>query len=136
MPDYLGSHPGKKEKLDLKWERSSTDAAGQVAIVKLVPSRPGNVYVGWKVGAETLSRMLGVVEDGYAVYRFQYTSPVRSLWDSKVLPKDLGGKPYPDPQSYEVIHQYGLASDYWSGGGPRAGTLFTNRSRRSASPRS
>jgi hypothetical protein len=116
VPDYLGKHPGKKEKLNLKWESSSTDAPLREAVVKLVPDRPGNMFVGWKVGNETLSRMLGVVGDGYAVYRYQYTSPVRPLWDANVMPKDTGGKPYPDPQSYEIIHKYGLAADYWSGG--------------------
>lgn len=113
VPDFLGAHPGEKRPLVLKWK--PTSAGAQEAVVELVPDRPGNWSVNWRTGDETLSRMLGVIGEGYAVYRFQFTTQ-STLWEPGLLPKDFDGKPYSGPQAFDVLHQFGLAGDFWSGG--------------------
>ncbi len=116
VPDCLGAAPGEKRPLVLQWKSAS--AGAQEAVVELVPDRPGNWSVNWRTGdqagTETLSRMLGVIGEGYAVYRFQFTTQA-TLWEPGLLPKDLDGKPYSGPQAYDVLHQYGLAGDFWIG---------------------
>jgi hypothetical protein len=116
VPDYLGAKPGEQRPLALDWKPAGPDA--HVAVVKLVPDRPGNWSVNWKMegkaGPETLTRMLGVIEEGYAVYRFQFTTQP-AIWEPELLPKDFDGKPYSGPQAFDVLHQYGLAGDFWIG---------------------
>ena len=112
VPDFLGGQPGEKRPLALEWK--PTADGSQEAVVELVPDRPGNWSVNWRTGDETLSRMLGVIGEGYAVYRFQFTTQF-SLWEPGRMPTDFDGKPYSGPQAYDVLHQYGLAGDFWNG---------------------
>ncbi len=99
IPDCFGANPGSPQTLKLDWQPDGANAHS--ATVMLTPSRPGNWRVLWQVGGEQLSRMIGVVDRGYAVCRFYTTNDHRGSW----LP---GHAPY-------VMHQRGLPGDFWAG---------------------
>ena len=99
--NYLGANPGKAETLKLNWK--SDGRGGQVAVVQVSPRQPGNGRIVWRVGNERLSRIFGVVNDGYAVCRLLLTA-----YAGLRRPGRTG-------EAYDVIHQHGLAADFWDG---------------------
>jgi hypothetical protein len=100
-PDFLSAAPGKAEPLSLNWKPAAD--GGSLARVELTATRPGNWRVVWRAGQEELSRIFAVVEPGYAVCRMLVTTHP-GLW-----------KPGHAPEAYTVIHDYGLAADFWEG---------------------
>ena len=99
--NYLAENPAKAETLKLDWK--SDGRGGQVAVVELSPAQPGNGRVVWRVGDERLTRMFGVVGDGYAACRLLLTA-----YAGLRRPGRTG-------EAYDVIHQHGLAADFWDG---------------------
>jgi len=99
--NFLGANPGKAEPLTLDWKPDGRD--GQVAVIELSPVRPGNGRIVWRIGDEQLSRMFAVIGDGYATCRLQFTAYAGLR------------KPGRKGEAYDVLHQYGLAADFWDG---------------------
>ena len=100
-PDFLNAQPGAVEVLALDWQDDGHGA--KTARVRVTPRRPGNWRFVWKAGREELSRTLAVVDQGFLVCRFLITSH-KGPW-----------MPGHEPEAYDVIHQHGLAADYWDG---------------------
>ena len=98
-PDFLSATPGAPQALSLNWK--TADNGDHLARVELTPQRPGNWRVVWQAGTEQLSRVLAVAEPGYTVCRMLLTAEP-GPWI-----------PNHEPEAYDVIHQYGLAADYW-----------------------
>ena len=74
-----------------------------MAACRRVARQPGNGRMVWRVGDERLSRMFGAVDDGYAVCRLLLTA-----YAGLRRPGRTG-------EAYDVIHQHGLAADFWDG---------------------
>jgi hypothetical protein len=100
--NYLSGSPGAIEPLVLPW-RKTKDGALE-AEVALKPEQVGNWHVVWRVGAEQLSRVFGVVDDDCAVVRLLTTSD-RNL-----------NKTNPPPAGFDAIHEAGLAGNFWNAG--------------------
>jgi len=99
--NFLGANPGKVEPLTLDWKPDGR--GGQAAVVELSPAQPGNGRIVWRIGDEQLSRMFAVIGDGYATCRLQFTAYTGLR------------KPDRKGEAYDVLHQYGLAADFWDG---------------------
>ncbi len=99
--NYLGKNPGPLEPLKLAWKPDA--CGGHVATADVSPRQPGNGRIVWRVGDERLSRMFGAVDDGYAVCRLLLTA-----YAGLRRPGRTG-------EAYDVIHQHGLAADFWDG---------------------
>ncbi|MEN6368005.1 MAG: hypothetical protein ABFC88_14465 [Thermoguttaceae bacterium] len=99
--NYLRKIPGPVKKLQLDWKPDAR--GGQTAVVDVSPTQPGNGRIVWRVGEERISRMFAALDDGYAVCRLLLTS--------------YAGLRKPDRtgEVYDVIHQHGLAADFWDG---------------------
>jgi hypothetical protein len=95
----LSESPGALQPLSLQW-REMKDGTHE-AVVELTPKQAGNWRVTWKVGDEQLSRVFGVVDDGYMVVRILTTS------DHNLE------KAMPLPSGIAALHEVGLPSDFW-----------------------
>ncbi|MEN6406608.1 MAG: hypothetical protein ABFC77_09065, partial [Thermoguttaceae bacterium] len=99
--DYLRETPGPVKTLKLDWKPDAR--GGQTAVVDVSPTLPGNGRIVWRVGEERISRMFAALDDGYAVCRLLLTS-----YPGLRKPGRTG-------EAYDVIHQHGLAADFWDG---------------------
>jgi len=99
--NYLGENPDRAEILKLDWKPDGH--GGAVAVVEMSPTRPGNGRIVWRVGRERLSRMFGVLGDGYAACRLLLTAYVGLR------------RPGRTGEAYDVLHRHGLAADFWDG---------------------
>jgi len=102
--NYLSASPVALQPLTLQWQ--ATKDGVHEAVVELTPEQAGNWRVIWKVGDEQLSRVFGVVDDGYAVVRILTTS------DHNMV------KAKPLPSGIDALHEVGLPSDFWGDGQP------------------
>jgi hypothetical protein len=99
--NYLAENPDPIRTPELKWK--SDGRGGHVAVVEISPLHPGNGRIAWRVGDERLSRMFGVLGDGYAACRLLLTA-----YAGLRRPGRTG-------EVYDVIHRHGLAADFWDG---------------------
>ncbi len=91
--DYLSEGDSRVEPIALHWREQGDDTV--VACSEFNVDRPGNWRVTWMVGTKRLSRVFGVIDDGYAVC---------TLW--------VGSN---TPIIDEEIHRFDLPGDYWIG---------------------
>jgi hypothetical protein len=101
VQDYFNTSPGAAEVLNLAW--SPDGSGGQTARVEFLPTRTGNCRFVWRIGKEELTRVVGVVDKGYAVCRILLTT-YPGMW-----------MPGHAPEVYQAIHRHGLTADYWDG---------------------
>jgi hypothetical protein len=100
-PDFLSASPGKTMPVKFDWK--SDHKGGYVATMVLTPMQPGNWRVVWQVGKVQLTRVFAVVGPGYLVARLLFTN-YKGPWTAGH-----------QPGAYDLTHEYGIASDYWSG---------------------
>lgn len=100
-PNFLSAAPGQTQTRDGQWQAAADGR--QVARIELKPKQTGNWRVTWRAGEEQLVRTFAVVDRGYTVCRFLITNHP-GLWKS--------GR---DTEAYDVVHEYGLPTEYWAG---------------------
>jgi hypothetical protein len=107
LADFLRNDGSDRRELKLDWV---TGADGrQRAEVFIHPDVPGNWSIVWESPQGTLRRLLGVVTPGYMVVRFHITTHPALV--GSILDKNMPRQPR---QSYELIHERGLAADFWA----------------------
>jgi hypothetical protein len=106
LADFLRNDGTDRRELKLDWV---TGADGrQRAEVVFHPDVPGNWSIVWESPQGTMRRLIGVVKPGYMAVRFHITGHPELLRPIRYVNRP------PIRQSYDLIHERGLAADFWA----------------------